>query len=305
MRTNFVKTLLDLARADKNIMLLTGDLGFMALEPFRDELPEQYLNAGVSEQNITGVAAGLALSGKQVFIYSIIPFVTMRNLEHIRNDIAAHNLDVKIVGVGAGYSYSIQGTTHQAKEDIGVLRSIPNLKIVAPGDPWEVREAVKALVKSPGPAYLRLGRNGEPELHKQNQVFELGKGIVVREGTDVTLIATSNMLESAMNVASELEKRGIKTRLISMHTIKPLDSALVLDSAQKTRAIFTIEEHYLNGGLGTAVAEVLAESKLNPVFRRFGLPDTFDKLSGSQKYLRRQAGISEEQILEQILKLIS
>lgn len=305
MRTNFTKQLLELARADKNIFLITGDLGFMALEPFRDELPEQYLNAGVSEQNMTGMAAGLALSGKTVFIYSIIPFITMRNLEHIRNDIAVHNLNVKIVGVGAGYSYSIQGATHQAKEDIGVLRSIPNLMIVAPGDPWEVREAVKALAATPGPAYLRLGRNGEPQLHDASQQFELGRGILLKEGLEVTLIATSNMLESALRVAAELEKQGLGVRLISMHTIKPLDTDVILDSAKNTKAIFTMEEHYINGGLGTAVAEVLAESPYNPLFRRFGLPDEFDKLAGSQKYLRQQAGISEEQIVEKILKLLN
>lgn len=304
MRTNFVKKLVEVARINPNIHLITGDLGFMALEPFRDEFPERFLNAGLSEQNLTGVAAGMALSGKCVFIYSIIPFITMRNLEFLHNDIATHNLNVKIIGLGAGYSYSAQGSTHQAKSDLAMLRSIPNLKIVAPGDPWEVREAVEAMVVDQGPVYLRLGRNGERELHDGSQSFKLGQGIILKEGTDIVLISISNMLESSIKIAEELESFGFSVRVISMHTLKPLDKKLILDSAQKARAIFTLEEHYLAGGLGTAVAEVLAESEFNPIFKRFALPDVFDFVAGSQKYLREQSGISETQVIAEILKLI-
>jgi len=304
MRTNFVKSFLEEARKNKDIFLITGDLGFMALEPFRDELPGQYLNAGVSEQNMTGMAAGLALSGKTVFIYSIIPFVTMRNFEHIRNDIAGHNLDVKIVGVGAGYSYSIFGMSHHAMEDIAIMKILPNMRVVAPGDPWEVRQAVKTLVSSKGPIYLRLGRNGERELHDGSKKFELGKGIIMQEGEDATLIATSTMLEQAIVVAKNLEQRNVSVRLISMHTIKPLDAELILHSAQKTHAIFTLEEHYLTGGLGSSVAEVLAESSRHVIFKRFAVPDYFVKVVGSQKYLRDLAGLSQEKVTAKILELL-
>ena len=184
MRSAFVKTLIECARRDPRIILLTGDLGFMALEPFIKEFPKRYINAGVAEANMVGMAAGLASTGKKVFVYSIIPFVTMRCLEQLRNDVCYHNFDVKVVGVGSGYSYSTMGATHHAIEDIGALRSLPNLRIVSPGDPLEVELAVKALVKDNGPAYLRLGKRGEPVLHKKMPKFRLGQAIIMKSGKE-------------------------------------------------------------------------------------------------------------------------
>ena len=259
MRIAFINTLSEIARQDKRVILLTGDLGFSVFEKYIEELPRQFLNMGVAEQNMTGVAAGLAMEGKIPIIYSIVPFATMRNFEQIRNDICYQNLNVKIVGVGAGFSYGPYGHTHHGLEDIGILRTLPNLVILAPGDPLEVKLATQAMLKHKGPVYLRLGKAGEPNVHEKLLQFKIGKGIIIIKGNDITLVATSTMLYRGCEVVKELEKKGIKTRLVSMHTIKPVDTELIHDSAQKTKAIFTLEEHSLIGGLGSAVAEVLAE----------------------------------------------
>jgi len=304
MRSAFVKTLIECARRDPRIILLTGDLGFMALEPFIKEFPKRYINAGVAEANMVGMAAGLASTGKKVFVYSIIPFVTMRCLEQLRNDVCYHNFDVKVVGVGSGYSYSTMGATHHAIEDIGALRSLPNLRIVSPGDPLEVELAVKALVKDNGPAYLRLGKRGEPVLHKKMPKFRLGQAIIMKSGKDVSLISSGSILVNALKASEELEKEGIRTTLVSMPFIKPIDAATVKNLAQKTKAVVTIEEHNIIGGLGSAVAEVIAESPYKPVFRRLGVRDYFVSKVGSQEYLRGQAGLSVGNIVKTVKELL-
>src|SRR3989344_1187474 len=304
MRSAFVKTLIECARRDPRIILLTGDLGFMALEPFIKEFPKRYINAGVAEANMVGMAAGLASTGKKVFVYSIIPFVTMRCLEQLRNDVCYHNFDVKVVGVGSGYSYSAMGATHHAIEDIGALRSLPNLRIVSPGDPLEVELAVKALVKDNGPAYLRLGKRGEPVLHKKMPKFRLGQAIIMKSGKDVSLISSGSILVNALKASEELEKEGIRTTLVSMPFIKPIDAATVKNLAQKTKAVVTIEEHNIIGGLGSAVAEVIAESPYKPVFRRLGVRDYFVSKVGSQEYLRGQAGLSVGNIVKTVKELL-
>ena len=304
MRSAFVKTLIECARRDPRIILLTGDLGFMALEPFIKEFPKRYINAGVAEANMVGMAAGLASTGKKVFVYSIIPFVTMRCLEQLRNDVCYHNFDVKVVGVGSGYSYSTMGATHHAIEDIGALRSLPNLRIVSPGDPLEVELAVKALVKDNGPAYLRLGKRGEPVLHKKMPKFRLGQAIIMKSGKDVSLISSGSILVNALKASEELEKEGIRTTLVSMPFIKPIDAATVKNLAQKTKAVVTIEEHNIIGGLGSAVAEVIAESPYKPVFRRLGVRDYFVPKVGSQEYLRGQAGLSVGNIVKTVKELL-
>lgn len=305
MRNTFVNTLLDLAKVDHRIMLLTGDLGFSVFEEYIEELPKQFLNMGVAEQNMAGVAAGLAMEGKIPIIYSIVPFATMRNFEQIRNDICYQNLNVKIVGVGAGFSYGSYGHTHHGLEDIGILRTLPNLVILAPGDPIEVRLATQAMLKYRGPAYLRLGKTGEPNVHKTTPRFTIGKGIIVKEGGDLSLLATSTLLFRASEVVEELGKRGMKTRLVSMPTIKPIDIDLIVDSVQKTKAIFTLEEHSVIGGLGSAVAEIVAEYGKTVTFRRLGVPDHFTKVMGSQEYMRRANGLSAEQIVETIESVLS
>lgn len=305
MRVAFVNTLLEMAKKNKRIMLLTGDLGFSVFEKYIEELPKQYLNMGVAEQNMTGVAAGMAMEGKIPLIYSIVPFVTMRNFEQIRNDICYQNLNVKIVGVGAGFSYGPYAHTHHGLEDIGVLRTLANLTILCPGDPIEAALATKAMLAHVGPVYLRLGRAGEPNIHKIIPSFKIGKGILIEDGKDITIIGTSNLLQRAWEVTTSLKEKGLSIRLISMHTIKPLNTQIILESAKKTPAIFTLEEHSIVGGLGSAVSEVLAENRTNVIFKRIGVPDRFTKAMGNQEYMRRANGLSVEQIVETILKFIN
>lgn len=305
MRIAFVRTLMELAEQDNNIMLITGDLGFTVFEEFKEKHPAQYLNIGVSEANMIGVAAGMALTGKTVFTYSIIPFATMRCYEQIRNDICYQNANVKIVGVGGGYSYSYFGATHHAIEDIGIMRTTPNITVVCPGDPWETEEATRALARMQGSAYLRLGKRGEPLVHPPGISFEIGKGIIISRGTDVALIATSTMLEGAIAAGRVLKEKGVSPSVISMHTIKPIDRAMILNAASGHKVILALEEHNIYGGLGSAIAEIIAESPYKPRFKRIGVQDSFPHTIGTQIYLRGQHGLNPEQIVDTAVSLLS
>ncbi len=301
MRSAFFRTLMALAEEDERICLVVGDLGFGVVEPFAQRFPDRFLNVGVAEQNMTGVAAGMAMCGKVVFTYSIANFPTLRSIEQIRNDVCYHHADVKVVAVGGGYAYGSLGMTHHATEDIAILRSLPSMTVVAPGDPIETELATRAIVARPGPCYLRLGRTGEPAIHAGRPSFELGKAIVVREGIHLTLISTGGMLDTAVKAAEQLALGGLNSRVLSMHTIKPLDHEAVMAAARETGAVFTIEEHSVIGGLGGAVAEVLAESGTFRVpFRRIGLPSEFSSQVGSQEYLRGRNGLSVSAIVDTI-----
>ncbi len=304
MRTTFAQTLLHLAHKDPRIMLLTGDLGYAVFESWQREIPKQLLNMGVAEQNMTGVAAGLAMEGLRPVIYSIVPFATMRNFEQIRNDICYQNLNVKIVGVGAGFSYGPYGHTHHGLEDIGILRTLPNIVILAPGDPVEAELATKAMMAHRGPVYLRLGKASEPVLYEKNPDFRIGKGILMKEGHDVTLIAASTMLEHAVAAADFLRTNNVSVRLVSMPSIKPLDEVIILDSMKKTRVMVTVEEHSIIGGLGSAVSEVVAQSGRGVTFKRIAVPDRITKGMGRQEYMREQSGLMVKQIVQTIQTLV-
>lgn len=302
MRQAFIDTIIELARTDDKIFLLNGDLGFSVLEPFTAEFPDRSLNMGVAEANMVGAAAGLALDGYAVFVYSIIPFVTMRVFEQVRNDVALQNVNVKIVGVGSGFTYGQLGPTHHSIEDIALMRALPNMTVVCPGDPAEAAAATRALGSMKGPAYLRIGKKGEPQVHELLAEFTLGKGIVVKEGNDIALIATGNMLSTAVAVAGQIGQKGLQARVISMHTIKPLDTVLVQKALKETKAVFTLEEHSIIGGLGTAVAEIVAESGFGKRFKRFGVKDQFTSFAGSQDYLRGRHELLPSDISRAILK---
>jgi transketolase len=305
MRTAFIETLFELAKKDSRIVLITGDLGFGVVNRFMGELPKQFVNAGVAEQNMTGMAAGMALSGKIVFTYSIANFPVIRPLEQIRNDVCYHNANVRIVPVGGGMAYGSLGPSHHATEDIALMRVMPNMLVVAPGDPAETRLAVSVLIDHQGPAYLRLGRAGEPAVHSSSPAFELGKAITVRVGSDVTLISTGGMLYDAVQAADALGELGIKTRVISMHTVKPLDEDVVLAAARETRAVFTLEEHSIIGGLGGAVAELLLESCIRPsIFKRIGLSSGFSSAVGTQEFLRARYGLDTKGIVNSVLEAL-
>lgn len=304
MRQTFVATLFEEAKKDARIILLTGDLGYSVFEMFMNKLPKQYLNMGIAEQNMTGVAAGLAMEGYKPIIYSIVPFSTMRNFEQIRNDICYQNLDVKIVGVGAGFSYGPYGHTHHGLEDIGVLRTLPNMVIVAPGDPTEVNLAVKAMMRSGRPTYMRLGKTGEKKLYSKNPHFTLGKGIILRDGIDGTIIATSTLLSRALEVADILQAENFSFRVVSMHTIKPLDRSLILESAKLTNIMVSLEEHSVIGGLGSAISEILAQSNCAIRYKCIGVADRFTKCIGFQEYMRKANGLTSKQIVKVIMQLI-
>lgn len=287
MRTAFVKSMLLAARQDESIYLLTADLGYGVLEEFRAAFPKRFLNVGVAEANMAGMAAGLALGGKKPYIYSIATFAALRGLEQIRNDICYQNLDVTIVGVGAGLSYSLYGASHQSIDDVGIMRSLPNLVVGCAGDPVEVALLMQHSHQHPGPFYLRLGTRGEPVIHPARPELRMGQGAILLQGTDLTLIATGNLLENAHRAAAELRGEGISVRLISMPYVKPIDRDLIRQAAEETGVIVSVEEHSLMGGLGTAIAEVLAEEDLGRVrFRRIALPDIFPPEVGGRAYLR-------------------
>lgn len=296
MRTAFIDQLCALAEQDERIWLVCGDLGFSVLEAFADRFPARYLNAGVAEQNMTGIAAGLALMGKTVFTYSIANFPIMRCLEQIRNDVCYHNLNVKIVAVGGGLAYGSHGYTHHAVEDLAVMSAMPNLTIAAPADPIETRAITDLFVTTPGPGYLRLGKAGEPVLHPANTKVQLGKAIQVADGSDLSIISIGGMLGTVLKAGEELRLRGIYPRILSTPFLAPLDTSAILDAAEETGAILTVEEHG-PGGLGTAVAETLVLHGRVVAFRPLRLANSPIKVSGSQEQLRAAQGLSIEGIV--------
>jgi len=304
MRKAFVNKLTQLVSKNRDIYLLTGDLGFSIFDEFQKDFPDNYLNVGLSEANMIGMAAGLALAGKQVFVYSIIPFVTLRCLEQIRNDLCYQRLPVKIIGVGEGLSYGTAGATHHALEDIAIMSALPEMTVIAPGDPVEVECAVENSLELKGPCYIRLGKSGEPILHKEEFIFKIGKSIVLKNGGDVTIISTGNMLETALKVHDILKKENINCKIVSMHTIKPIDREIIVKSANNMDIIVSIEEHNKIGGLGSHIASVILEERLNIKYLQIALPDKFIHTIGSQNNLREVYGLTSVQISAKILNFI-
>ncbi len=304
MRSAFFRTLQALAEDDPSIVLLVGDLGFGVANDFRAACPGQFLNAGVAEQNMTGLATGLALSGHTVFTYSIGNFPTIRCLEQLRNDACYHNANVKAVCVGGGLAYGALGASHHATEDLAILRALPNMVVVAPGDAIEADRATWAIVEHQGPCYLRLGRDGEGDVHHPSVDFALGRAIRVREGDDLTLVATGAMLRTAVQVADLLAADGLVADVLSLHTLQPFDAEAVVASARRTGRVVTVEEHRVTGGLGSATAEALCDAGLSGLrFRRLGLPDRFLTEVGSQDWLLERNGLSAEGIRQSIRDL--
>jgi len=306
MRDSFIQRLYDLACADQRIMLLTGDLGFGVFDTFSEQLPKQFLNVGVAEQNLIGLATGLALEGKIPFVYSLANFPTLRCLEQIRNDACYHDANVKIVSMGGGFSYGALGMSHHATEDLSILRALPNLAIVAPSDDWEAAEATSALVKQPGTCYLRLDKTSAKTKYRPEEKFHLGKGRQIRGGYDITLISIGGILVESLEAAKILSNQGVECRVVSMHTLKPLDEELILDSVINTNGIVTIEEHTVNGGLGGAISEFCLESNAIPqVFGRIGLGSHFSSIVGSQSYLRSRYKMDASYIALKVIDLLS
>lgn len=309
MRDTFVKTLIEEAKKDKNIELVTGDLGFGVLKPYFEQLPNQFTNAGIAEQNMTGVAAGMALCGKTVFTYSIGNFPTLRCIEQIRNDCAYPHANVKIVCVGGGFVYGSLGMSHQATEDIAILRALPEVTVVCPGDLVEAAEATKAIAYTPGTVYLRLGRGGEKRVHDKIDNFQIGKAIKIREAkadcnNKVALFSTGAILDEVTEAAGILEKEGIGVEEYSFHTVKPIDKDVILDCANRYDYIVTVEEHNVIGGFASAVSEVITDSDENVRLIKIGLNDEYCSKVGNQKYLRAQYGMTAQDIVKKVKETV-
>jgi transketolase len=306
MRDAFVKVLTELAPSHPEIILLTGDLGFGVLNDFALRFPRQLVNVGVAEQNMSGLAAGLALEGRAVFTYSIGNFPTLRCLEQIRNDICYHNANVKVVSVGGGMSYGPVGMSHHATEDLAILRSLPGMEVFAPTDLWEAAEATRHLIQSHGPAYLRLDKTAAPATARVGERFQPGRIRLVREGSDVTLVATGGIAGEAIKAADALAGQGVFCRVLSVCTVKPLDIETLVRAATETGGIVSIEEHTVDGGLGGAIAESLMEAGVAPeFFVRVGLRNTFSSVVGSQRYLRGVYQMDAAAIMKTVLEKLS
>ncbi len=306
MRDAFIKSLLEEIKTDSSIILLTADLGFGVFEELETKHPNQYINVGVAEQNMVGVATGLSMEGFRTLTYSIGNFPTLRCLEQIRNDACYHEINLTIVGMGGGFSYGPLGMSHHATEDLAIMRSLPNMKVVAPGTEEEAFFAIKELIKSTGVSYLRLDKKFAKPNKILKREFKLGKSIKYREGNDISIFSTGGILDEVLKAADNLEKKGIKTRVYNFHTIKPLDGDSIKKAVLETNGIITIEEHNLIGGLSSAVCEYCMKEKLYPnIFKSIGLNDEYSSIVGNQDYLRSQYKINANEICSIVNKFFN
>jgi transketolase len=307
LREHFIKRLVELAGDNPRITLITGDLGFCVLDEFRQRFPKQFINAGVAEQNMTGLATGLALEGRIVFTYSIANFPTLRCLEQIRNDACYHNANVKIVCIGGGFSYGALGISHHATEDLAIMRSLPDVTVVSPCGCWEATEATDAIINTPGTCYLRLDKSaGDDAPRQSDEKFRIGNARMLRDGADATIFVIGGILEEVWQASQLLEAKGISPRIVSVHTLKPLDENTILSACRETKNIITVEEHTIHGGLGGAVAETLLDHNVLPTaFLRIGLEAGFPSMVGSQHYLRQRYCLDAESISARIQSLLT
>jgi len=301
----FSATLQELAANDRDIVVVTSDSrGSGKLGPFGQKYPGQHVEVGIAEQNLVGVAAGLASAGKKVFAVSPACFLTARALEQIKNDVAYSDNPVKVVGISAGVSYGALGSTHHSLHDFAVLRAINNIIVVAPADNFETKQAIGLAVEINRPIYLRFGKKPMSDLKKENDdVFQFGKGRVVIDGDDVAIIATGETVYPALQAAKRLSNQNINALVVSMHTIKPLDTDLLKNVAEKCRAVVTVEEHSVCGGLGEACASYLLQNGISKPFKILGIPDEYT-VTGSQQDIFNHYGINEEGIANTALSLL-
>jgi len=297
LRNAFAEELTAIAAEDPRVVLLSGDIGNRLFDAFKAGAPDRFFNCGVAEANMISVAAGLAMSGLRPVAYTIVPFVTTRCLEQIRVDLCYQRQNVVLAGVGGGLSYASLGATHHSLEDIGFLRLLPEMTVVCPGDALEVRGALRAALAHDGPVYLRLGKKGEPVVHRQPPDFTIGKSITVRDGDEVALLAVGNVLPLACEAAERLAGEGVSARVESFHTVKPLDEAMLEAVFTRCRLVATIEEHSRIGGAGSAVAEWLAARGAGSArLLTIGTDDSFLHESGSQSYARRCFGLTADRV---------
>jgi transketolase len=302
MRNAMMKALFELANDNKDVMLITGDLGFGLFEDFSEKFPSQFVNIGIAEQNMIGVSTGLALEGKIVFVYSIGNFPTLRCLEQIRNDACYHNLNINIICMGAGFSYGALGMSHHATEDIAIMRSLPGTTVISPSTEDEAYFSTIELSKRNSVGYLRLDKSKVSKRKKSKNELEIGKGNILKDGSDYTIIACGGIVEEALLAADNLDKNNISCKVVSMHTIKPIDNALIQDCVKNSKGIVSLEEGNITGGLGSAILEACLKNGEFPLkMKTLGINDEYVSIVGSQEYLRDSVGISKRFIVNTIL----
>ena len=294
----FAETLLDLAKKDKEIVVVTSDSrGSGKLTQFGNELPNQIIEVGIAEQNLVGICAGLAAVGKKVFGVSPSSFLTARSLEQIKNDIAYSNHPVTLVGISAGVSYGQLGSTHHSIHDLAVLRTINNISIVVPSDNFETKESIKEAVNYKSPLFIRFGKKPMLKIHNEDDTFKIGKGVKIKEGSDVMFVTTGETAQRALLASEILHKKNISCSIINMHTIKPFDNDLFLDCLSKVKAVITVEEHSENGGLGEKCASIISQSNINIAFKIVGFPDEY-MTNGSQSDVLDHYNMSPKKLAE-------
>lgn len=300
MRNAFANEMTQLAKADPRVVLLSGDIGNKLFDDFKQVDANRFYNCGVAEANMMGVAAGMALSGFRPVIYTITPFTTTRCFEQIRVDVCYHKAPVIIVGTGSGLSYAELGPTHHSLEDMAILRTLPEMQVMAPCDAGELKFALKAALSQDRPVYIRIGKKGEPVIHPHLDRLTIGESIVVREGTDVAILSAGTIMPEVVQAADQLKQQGISTEIVSFHTIKPLDVAYLEKASQRFRLLVSVEEHGVIGGLGSAIAEWLAKQNRKTTLLSLGTPDEFMHEIGSQEYARAKYGLVATEIARSI-----
>ena len=300
MRNAFADELTQLAATDERVVLLSGDIGNRLFDRFQEQSRDRFLNCGVAEANMMGVAAGMGLSGLRPVVYTITPFTTTRCFEQIRVDVCYHDAPVVIVGTGSGLSYAALGPTHHSLEDLAILRTLPGMQVLAPCDANELRSLLRAAISSGAPTYIRIGKKGEPAVHSAPPDLRIGEALVIRPGNHLALVCSGTILPTALAAADRLAADGIDCEVTSMHTIKPLDTAYLDDAAGRFGLIATIEEHGRIGGLGGAVAEWAADTGAGTPLLRFGTPDEFLHEVGSQSFARSRFGLTPEDIAKTV-----
>ena len=307
MRKVCLQAVHELARQDARVLFFGSDLGAGTLENMKQEMPDRFFMEGVAEANIIGMMAGLAMNGKIPYFNAIAVFLTRRCYEQIMLDAAMQNLNLRLLGSGGGLVYAPLGASHLAFDDIAIMSAIPNMTIIAPCDADEMRRLMPLTLEHQGPLYLRFGKGGEPVVSSADKPFAIGRAITMREGDDVLLVTTGITLQDCLEAAEHLQAKGISAAVLHMHTVKPLDSEALLRLATKVRAVVTVEEHSIVGGLGSSVAGVLAEANLErPAikFKRIALPDVYPNLYGSQRQMMEHFGVSRENIVKTVVDLL-
>ena len=307
MRKAFNQELLKIAEKDPRVFMILADIGYGEIEPFANAHPDRFINCGVAEQNMTGVACGVAMEGNIAITYSIANFPTLRCLEQVRNDVCYHDANVKIVIIGGGVSYGELGISHHSTEDIAIMRALPNMVVLVPSDIVEARAAVHAMMAYDHPVYYRCGYKGEPDLHDGKGVenFHIGGSSLLREGKDATIFFAGPIGINAVKAVDELAAKGVKCRLISLYSIKPIDKEAIIRAARETGGIVVLEEHNIHGGVGSAVAEVLMDEGCGNVpFKRLAFPDVNVTKVGSQAWLRDQYGLGVKDVVDSVLAIV-